>query len=328
MICKIEGEHKNHNTMLLSKSQYRLETALAESVTSFEGYQDILILKTLRANEWFNGTKNKMKETRELIQEQFAILRDAINKKEKEIIQHLETNEAEYDTTNKFIHSAQELMREIPATIMKIEKLFSERDIKRKITVDVAEEILFVKKKVNSGKEIIKKLDTYENCKMFVDTEKFRRETKRGLDEINRIGEISVKRVLCSAPTGFVANKICSVFVSLSWDRGVDFDEYIVSYREGGGEWNEGDKIIHLSKNNDHCIVYPLKPERGYEFRIMGKIKGVETKWSEVVCVKTKAKLVIPVVKDISKELQEKMDNVKEVVKVLSIITSLPEERG
>lgn len=150
---------------------------------------------------------------------------------------------------------------------------------------------------------------------------------KREIDEVDGNDEIPMKRALCSAatpPTGFKIGKVYSVYVSLCWNKEEKFDEYVISYHEEGCEWDcNSDKLVHVSKKKGRCILYPLKPETVYEFRMMGKIGKVETVWSEVISVKTEARLVIPDVDNVVRELQDSMGNVNECIEKLSAISNL-----
>lgn len=304
-----------------NESQEKLKASLESSIASLEGYQDKLKELTPKAKGWFNDAENKMREVTNFISEQFTILRAAIDKKEEEIMQSLEMNSAKQEDTNKLIHNAQELMYELPAIIEGVKSLFSEWD-NRKERINTAEEILSIKEKVKSGEDIVRKLKTFENCEAIANTEKFFRGVKRGLDEINSIGEIPLKKVLCTAPTGLTVNKAYSVYVILFWDKVEDLDEYIVSYREEEGEWNDGDKFIHVDKKKNYCVVYPLKPETRYEFHIMGKNGGMETRWSEAVSAMTEARLAIPTVDNVVRKLKENANNANECIRVLDMVVS------
>lgn len=328
MICKTEGEHKGHNTISLNQSQNDLKTSLESSIIKIDDYQGTLKEMTPKAKEWIRDAVDKTKEVAELIHEQFAMLRDAIDKKEEEIMQNLEKNEVEQEATNKLVHSALELMCEMPTINERVKVLLSECNTKKETTLNTAEEVLSIKRKLNSENKIVKKMKTYENCETFVSTEKFIKGIKRELDEINGIEGIPMKRMLCSAPTGLKVNILYSVYVSLRWDKGRQFDEYIISYCEEGRKWGDDNKSIHVDKKNDRCVVYPLKPETAYEFRVMGKIDGVDTRWSETISVKTGARVVISNVDNILQELRNNFNNVNRCVRIFEYIKPMIEGKS
>lgn len=274
-----------------------------------------------KAEEWLEEAGNKMKKAAEFIHQQFAIIREAVDKKEKEMMQCLELNENDHETIRMLIHNAQELTCEMPTIIESVNALLIGMDDNKKLTVDTAEEVLHIKDKIKCGEEIINKLRKVENCETFVDIERFTNEVKHELDEINGLGNIPVLRILGSAPTGFKATEVYSVYASLCWDISEQVDEYIISMREEGGEWSSDDKLIHIDKNKDHCVVYPLNPKTKYNFRVVKKIDGMETKWSEEVTVETKARLEIPEIDDIARNLLNNMFYLDECVKILQKIS-------
>lgn len=145
-------------------------------------------------------------------------MREAIDKKEEEIMKYLEKNETDYDSTNELIHNSQEMLSEIPSILENVNDLLIKCDNK-KLTVDTAEEVLSIKEKMDNVEKVREKLKSFENCETFINTENFLKGMKRGLDEINSVQEIPMKRVLCSAPTGFAVEYTYSVFVSFHWDK-------------------------------------------------------------------------------------------------------------
>lgn len=318
-------------TVLLNEPQDELKAYLEKYIPSLESCQSSLEKTSRKAEEILNEVENKMREAVEFVHEQFIILREAINKKEKEIIQHLELNEATQEGINKLIYNARDLMCEMPTIIERVKTLLNGWNTKNEEITYVTEEISTIKEKVKKGKEMAEKLKALEDCETFVDTEKFVKGIKRGLNEINGIGEVPMKRMLCSAPTGFMANKVYSVYVTLYWGKGGRFDEYIISYREEGGKWSDNNELIHVDKKNDHCVVHPLKPETKYEFRLMGKIGEMETRWTETVSVKTEARFADLTIDSIVQELRinlDNVDNVDECIEILSNIASSTEGNG
>lgn len=96
--------------------------------------------------------------------------------------------------------------------------------------------------------------------------------------------------------------------------------------REEGGEWSDGDDLIHLNKDEDYIVVYPLKAATEYDFRIMGKQNGLDTKWSEVLSVKTNARLVIPYIEDAISRLRRNINSADECVALIKDLNSLTNE--
>ena len=105
-----------------------------------------------------------------------------------------------------------------------------------------------------------------------------------------------MKRVLCTAPAGLVVERVCSVFAILRWDKSDGLTEYAVQQREEGHEWDDEEEeenlCVDLVKEGNRCVVYPLKPDTAYEFRVRGTgANGVETRWSCAVSARTERKV-------------------------------------
>ena len=271
-----------------------------------------------------------MRKTAKLTSKYFKSFREAIDEKEKAILERLGNYEAAQNTTNSLINDARDLMREVPTIIEGVKKLLAEWDSK-KLTAVTAGKVLAIKRKVESGEKIVGELKRVGDCEVLVETERFLRGVKRGLEEINAVEEVPMKRVLYSAPTGFGTKAVHPVFVSLCWDENEEFDEYVISKREEGGEWSDGKDLIHVDNNEgkkNHFVLYPLKPETEYEFRLMGKKEGMETRWSEAVSVRTGARTVIPEVDNTVRRLKRNMNNTEVCAMLLGNIIKLSSING
>lgn len=123
--------------------------------------------------------------------------------------------------------------------------------------------------------------------------------------------EKPTKRTLRSEHSSIEVRELYSVYVSLCWDNeeGEGFDEHIISMREEGGEWSDDSELVRVNEENSYCVVYPLNPETTYEFRMKGKKSDTETKWSETLSVKTKARTVIPEVDEIVRDLKDNVND-------------------
>ena len=130
---------------------------------------------------------------------------------------------------------------------------------------------------------------------------------KRSLQAIESIHDVPMKRVLCAMLTGLTAEKVLSDFVSLHWDEGEEGDEYVV---EGSSEKEDerDEKPVYVGNTNS-CFVYPLKPDTTYEFRVMARRRGFETRWSGTLTVKTNQRVVVPEVDNIIHRIKTNMDN-------------------
>ena len=330
MKCKLEGEHKGHSTVSVDAAQDALKASLESYIPSLERYQSTFEKAHQKAEELIDNTDTKANETAELIRQSFKTLREAIDKKEKEILGRLGSYEASQETTNSLINDARDLMREVPSIIEGVKKLLEEWD-NEKLTAGTAGKVLAIKGKVESGEKIAGELKRVGGCETLVETERFLRGVKRGLEEINAVEEVPMKRVLCSATTGFGTKAVHPVFVSLCWDKNEEFDEYIISKREEGGEWSYGKDLIHVDNNKgerDHFVLYPLKPRTGYEFRLMGKKEGMETRWSETVSVRTGARNVIPEVDNVVLDLKRNMNNTEACIRLFNLINELSGRGG
>lgn len=290
------SKDNQNNAAPLDKSQNELETSLEKHITILEEYQNVFEQKMSNAEGWLDGSEEKMAEVTDLIHKQFTILTEALDKKKDDIIGRLKKNEVDcmYNTQGVLdeVHNFVEGMK----ALLRMEEYTTE-------LVDVTEEVLSAKNKVNN--------------KTLVGG------AKRGLDEINTLQELPTKRVLGSGPTGFRVDKVYSVFASLCWDITDKFDEYIISMREEGDKWSDENSLIHIGNNSDHCIVYPLKPTTTYEFCVMGRTEEMETKWSGPVTLKTEARVVIPKIDAIVRDLLENTNDIDKCIRLLEGITAL-----
>lgn len=270
--------------------QDSFKASLEEYAVSLERYQAPLKDMSQKASEWLDSAKKTMKETTELIHKNFKMIRDAINKKEEEVLKYFEKSKADQDATKELISNARDLRRDIPGLLESVRTLLSKWDTKKPTTKDV----LAIKEKVERGANIIGKLNEFYNCEMRVTSFGFLQDVRRELEGINKIRTVSLKRLLYFTPTSFVVKKVSSVAVSLAWNESEEFTEYAVMKREKGCLWDENDdNITYVSTNK--CYVYPLKSDKKYKFCVMGKkVSGLETKWSEPVCAKTKERKMFP----------------------------------
>ena len=328
--CKLEGEHKGHNTVPIDGAQDALKASLESYIPSLERYQSSFEEVHQKAEELVNSAEVKTSETAELIRQSFKTLREAIDKKEYEILGRLENYEASQETTNSLINDAQDLMSEVPVIIEEVKKLLAEWDSK-KLTAGTAGKVLAIKGKVENGEKIADELKRVGGCETLVETEWFLKGVKCVLEEINGVEEVPVKKVMCSAPTGFGTKAVHPLFVSLCWDKNEEFDEYIFSKREEGGEWSYGKDLIHVVNEKgkmNQFVLYPLEPDTGYEFRLMGKKEGIETRWSEAVSVRTGARTVIHDVDNAVFDLKRNMNNTEACVRLFRLFSDLARTSG
>lgn len=290
-------------------SQDEIKASLEDCITSLESYQELFGGLTLKAKEWLDDADGKAEETTKLVRDHFTMIREAIDKKEKEIMQCLEMERKDHEATRELICKAQELIHEAPTITEDVKTLLKEWDSTKEPRADVVDKVALIKEKVESGNKIFKKLRIFEDCKLIIDTEGFVNGMKRVLEEVNGIQDVSISRALCSAPTGFARDMLFSTFVSFCWDNTGKYDEFILSKREEGGEWSDNDSLIHIDKKRDYCVVYPLKPSTKYEFRIKGRIDEMETGWSDTISAKTTMRYVIPAIESIVRGLPTVINN-------------------
>lgn len=144
--------------------------------------------------------------------------------------------------------------------------------------------------------------------------------------------ETPAKRVLRSEHFNLEVEKLYSVFVFLRWSNDgegeEEFDEHIISMKEEGGEWSDDSSLVRVNEESSYCVVYPLKPETTYEFRMKGKKSDMETKWSEVLSVKTEPRTVIPEVDEAIRELRDSINDENRCIELLGTIFSMTEIGG
>ena len=165
------------------------------------------------------------------------------------------------------------------------------------------------------------------------DTEGFLRETNRKLEEIDGIKSVEMKRALRSVPTGLAVGRVSPVFSILQWDENDELSDYTVQKREEGCEWDDEDddrNLIHVDKKNgNHCVVYPLKPDTVYEFRVKGRDgNGIETMWCDGVSVKTRTRTPVVGINIVVHDLRENMNDDDICSRMLEIIFTLSNGDG
>ena len=301
--------------------QDSFKASLEEYAVSLERYQAPLKDMPQKASEWLDSAKKTMKETTELIHKNFKMIRDAINKKEEEVLKCLEKSKADQDATKELISNARDLRRDIPGLLESVRTLLTKWDTKKPTTKDV----LAIKEKVERGANIIGKLSEFNNCNTHVTSSGFLQDVKRDLEGINNIRTVSLKRLLYYPPTGLKVKKVSSVVVSLAWNESEEFTEYAVMKREKGCLWDENDdNITYVDTNMNKCYVYPLKPDRKYEFCLMGKnVCGLETMWSGPVLAETKVRTIFPEVYNKILSLKDSMGNTTNCTIALENISKL-----
>lgn len=324
--CKLE-EHKDHSITLLEYSHGALKTILEKCVSDLEKYQSTAEEIPRRAETWLETAEGKVAEITDLIRKSFAEIREAVNKREDEILECIGERSARNDATAQLIQEAKELAEELPSIVECAKDLLSELD-SRNPTVAIAEKALSAQEKTENWEKITEELKRLENCEMFTDTERFLREIERSVDDIFAIQDIPLKCVLRTTLSGLTAERVYSAYASLRWESDGQFDEYAVSMRKEGDEWSPGeDGIIHMSKKDCcHCVVYPLDPETSYEFRVKGKSRGVESKWSEALSVRTVGRTIYIEVESIVLEMRKKLSNPNMCIRFLDSIVGLSKE--
>ena len=104
MKCKWEGEHKVHNAVDLSESREALKASLEDCVAKLESYRSAL----REVQEWLTEDDGGLRGVAELVRQNFSALREALDRKEEELLRELEEKEGEEDATKQLVCDAQE----------------------------------------------------------------------------------------------------------------------------------------------------------------------------------------------------------------------------
>ena len=100
-----------------SNKQEDTKMPLKDCIATLERVQGPLEEMSQEAAEWLDEAENKMRDTAELIRQNFQTIRDAIDKKEEEMIEQLDKYTADLDATKDLIENARDLALEIPAIL-------------------------------------------------------------------------------------------------------------------------------------------------------------------------------------------------------------------
>ena len=277
-----------------------MKETLEVYTASIESCQTMLEEVPQKASKRLDSIESKTSEVADLVRKSFAEIREALDKKETEVLERLSEGGTEEEELRKFISETQELIRELPTALESAKAILSKWDI-TKLTAATAEKVLSIGKKAESSRKAVEASEELDKTEIEINTGNFKKGVKRSLEAVESVHEISMKRVLCVKQTGLTAEKVLSDLVSLHWDKGNEGNEYVVeTKKEGEDEWNK--KPAYVGKENS-CVVYPLEPETKYEFRVMARRRGLETKWSETMYAETKRRTVVPEVDDLIQRL-------------------------
>lgn len=274
----------NHNTTPLDESRTTLETSLKKYISSLEECQEALEKMPQNAEEMLKESQLKTKEAVNLVTQSFASIREATDRKEKEVLEDLEKKEGGEGGIRKIITGARELTTELPSILNDARTLVGEWKY-TKLTVDVANKVFAIRQRTDSGRAITNGLSEIGDCETVISTEDFVKGVKRGLAEIDAIQMIPMKRVSRIPSTDIIVKRVSPVFAVITWPIKKEQDRYGVLMRKAGGKWN--DNIIDSVGPRNYYVMYPLDPETKYEFRVMTRRSGVKPQWSDVQAIKT-----------------------------------------
>ena len=290
-------ENSNNNRESESRTQDTLKASLEGCMAALERSKDTLAKASQQADEWLEAANSRVQEAAEPIRKSFGAVREALDKKENEVLERLEEHATDLEATQEHINDARDLFCEISAILEDGEALLSGWDGRKPEEEEAAARVLAAGEKASGSEDIAKQLGALGQCEVRVGTETFLRCMKRKLEEIDEVKEVRVKRVLRAAPAGLAVERVCSVFAVLRWDKSDDLTEYAVQKREEGREWGDAEEegglhCVDSAKEGSRCTVYPLKPDTAYEFRVRGTgANGVETRWSCAVSARTERKV-------------------------------------
>ena len=248
--------NNNNNTQSESSKQEDTRVPLDDCIATLESAQGPLEELSQEAAEWFDEAENKIIDTADLLRQKFQTIRDAIDKKEKEMTEFLEEYDADLKAMQELIDNAHNLALEVPDILESGKALLNRNNEEGK----EEEDILSIKEKVKCSEDIVRKLSLLKKCRVCANTEGFLRGVNRKLKEIGEIKDVEMKRVLCSAPTGLAVKRVSSVFAILQWDESDDLSDYTVQKREEGCEWDDDDdddrgNLIHVTRRRGTVVL-------------------------------------------------------------------------
>lgn len=260
-----------------------LETGIESLENEMEDIQGIREETEKRVEE-IDSKKEQMKEH---VKQHFKEIREALNRREKEILDAINGTDFGGDQLSNFIGDAQKTIADLSSTIEPGKALLDEWDNTKDPLVNVCKAISIG----NRAKEIQTTGNTSRDVLRFetvMDSTLFEEDAEEIAQSINTLQDIKIKRVSTARPKNFAVKSIGPFTAMLGWERDEDDFEYIVSTRKG----TDSSSTITTSEwNENRATISTLEPETGYEFSVVAKrrLASITTmsEASDVLTVKT-----------------------------------------
>lgn len=155
--CKWEGDHKGHSTIPLGESSNELKTALEGSVSTIKRYQTALKEMPQRTNRLLDDTSVKTQEAAAVVRKGFAEIREALDKKEVEILKALEEKTMCEEEIRELTSGTQGLVEELPSILESAKTLLSNWDSST-LTAETASRVLSIERKQRAAVRLLRSL--------------------------------------------------------------------------------------------------------------------------------------------------------------------------
>lgn len=263
------------------------------------------------AEREINTLQELKEQMKEIVQNGFKEIRDALAAKEVELIGFIDEKVGHDDDIVGTITRGQNFLGKLPQVLEKGKSFISLLDVSD-ISPDIASEVSSI---ADAKNEINKLLDDYENviCKNTIDCEDFESKKQAVISKIRKIKEISIKRVPLFGPKNITLNEIEPLIVEVKWDRNKLDDSYFISLQKEGTTWS---KDMVKSSNNNVYNVTLLEPGANYLFSVRAVRGGVISKWTMPVIIKSNFIMADSLIK----RLKDCSSDVKACVETLKIV--------
>lgn len=309
-----EGKHKGHCILTLDESKDIIKANLKRDIKELKSESKLLENARSYAEREIKTLQEVKEQMKEIVRNGFKEIRDALAAKEVELIGFIDEKVGWEDDIVGTITRGQNFLGKLPQVLEKGKSFISLLDV-ADITPDIASEISSI---TDTKNEISKLLDDYESiiCKNTADCEDFESKKLATISKIRKIKEVSIKRVPLFGPKNVTLNEIEPLTVVVKWDRNKLDDSYFISLQKEGTTWSKD--MVKSSKDNVY-IVTQLEPGANYLFSVRAVRKGVISKWTIPVIIKTNFLMADSLIK----RLKDCSSDAKACVETLKIVKNI-----
>ena len=264
-----EESHKCHNVISLAESSSFIKEETEKNIKILEAekhHLDELCTKT-------SDETSKIDDIKKFVKEKFEIVKDAVKKKENDILEAIEKD----TSTGKFddIIGKANIIREfIEDEMPKVQGLLNDG-----VTVDSVHKAILIAENIKEAKEVKKKSKGVTDYKFVLDTSDFEADIEkvRNLVSSTRDATIREKKI-------FVLKQVGPFSVSFEWDKNYQDNGYSIILQK---EEERYGLVCQANCTENAFSMDTLEPETTYKAFIQVKRGDLCSYWSNPFIFKT-----------------------------------------